>query len=120
VATNVTMPFGKYKGVLLTELSDQYVAWLQSPGIELREPLKQFVAEEAARRDRVREAQQAAALVTEAVITAATEIIKQGARVLTRTRHPDAGGSTQAMAEVNNAAELLRIALNDFAGRHSG
>jgi len=117
MATNVTMPFGKYKGVLLTDLTDQYLAWLLSPAVELREPLKQFVMDEADRRDRVLQAQRAAGLITADVIAAAHEIIKQGLRVLTRARHPDAGGTVAGMAAANNAAELLRVALNDIAGR---
>lgn len=118
MATNVTMPFGKFAGKFLTDLPDQYIAWLQSAAVELREPLKQFVADEAERRDRVREAQRAATLITVDVVEAANEIIKQGVRALTRTRHPDAaGGSGKAMADVNNAAELLRAALNVITSR---
>ncbi len=117
MATKVTMPFGKYIGQALTDLPDQYVAWLLTPPVVLREPLKQFVIDEASRRDRVREAQRAAALVTANVVEAAHEIIKQGVRALTRTRHPDAGGSADAMQAVNNAAELLRAALSEIAGR---
>jgi hypothetical protein len=60
VTTRVTMPFGKYAGNLLTDLTDQYVAWLLGPGVELREPLRQFVIDEASRRDHVREAERAA------------------------------------------------------------
>ena len=118
MATKVTMPFGKYAGALLTDLPDQYLAWLQTPPVVLREPLKSFVADEAARRERLRDAQRAADLVTPDVIDAANEIIKHGVRALTRTRHPDAGGSVDAMAAVNNAAELLRAMLNNLAGRH--
>ena len=61
MATNVTMPFGKFAGVALTELPDQYVAWLLNLP-DLREPLRQFVIEESIRRDRVRNAERAAAL----------------------------------------------------------
>jgi hypothetical protein len=112
------MPFGKHKGMLLTELPDQYVAWLLTPPVELREPLKQFVIEEDVRRQRVREAHRARASVTEDVVIAAHELIRQGQRALTRTRHPDAGGSAEAMAAVNNAAELLRALLKELSGRH--
>jgi Putative quorum-sensing-regulated virulence factor len=117
MTTKVTMPFGKHAGVPLTELPDHYLAWLLTPAIELREPLKGLITEEATRRDRVRDAERAAALVTDDVIEAANEIIKQGVRALMRTRHPDAGGSTDAMQAVNNAAELLRATLNDIASR---
>jgi Putative quorum-sensing-regulated virulence factor len=117
MTTNVTIPFGKYNGKLLTDLPDQYIAWLLSPGVELREPLRQSVVGEASRRERVREAERAAALVTADVVAAANEIIKQGVRVLTRINHPDAGGSVDTMKAVNNGAELLRAALNHIAGR---
>jgi hypothetical protein len=73
--------------------------------------------DEASRRDRVREAERAAALVTNDVVAAANEIIKQGLRALTRTNHPDAGGSVDAMRAVNNGAELLRATLNYIAER---
>jgi Putative quorum-sensing-regulated virulence factor len=118
VATKVTMPFGKYAGQLLTDLPDQYVAWLLTPPMELREPLRQYVLDEASRRDRVREAQRAAALVTKEVIEAADEIIRAGVRALMRTRHPDAGGSVEAMTAVNSAADLLRALVNDLAARY--
>jgi hypothetical protein len=117
MATNVTMPFGKYNGRPLTELPDQYLAWLLTPPVILREPLRQFVLDEASRRDRVRAAERAAALVTTDVVDAAHDIIKQGVRALTRTHHPDAGGSAAAMQAVNNAAELLRALLDEIAGK---
>jgi hypothetical protein len=116
--SSVTMPFGKYKGVILEDLPDQYLAWLLSATIELREPLLGFVRNEAFRRDRIREAERAAALITPEVLAAALDIIKQGVRVLTRAHHPDAGGSAPAMVAVNNAAELLRVALAEMASRY--
>jgi len=117
MATNVTMPFGKYVGVPLTELPDQYVAWLLNLGNDLREPLRQFVIEENVRRERIRNAERAAALVTPDVIAAAHEIIRQGVRALMRRHHPDAGGSVEAMTAVNNAAELLRAGVEAYAIR---
>jgi DNA replication initiation complex subunit (GINS family) len=116
--STVRMPFGKFVGVALTELPDQYIAWLLNLGKDLREPLRQFVIDENIRRERVRHAERAAALVTADVVDAAHEIIKQGVRALMRRHHPDAGGSVEAMASVNNAAEVLRTAIDELAARH--
>lgn len=41
----------------------------------------------------------------------AAEIIKAGYRVLSRRHHPDIGGDTETMKQVNQAAEDLRKAL---------
>jgi len=101
------MPFGKYEGYALEELPDDYFDWLAKLD-NLRPPLKQKIAAEAERRERVRDAERTARLATPLVINTAEEIIKQGVRVLLRSCHPDAGGTPDAMAAVNNAADLLR------------
>ena len=118
MTSTVTMPFGKYAGMPLTELPDQYVAWLLNLGTDLREPLRQFVIDENMRRERVRHAERARALVTADVVAAAHEIIKQGVRALMRQHHPDAGGSVDRMAAVNNAADVLRTAIDELAARY--
>jgi len=109
------MPFGKYRGQVITTLPDEYMDWLLT--LELRDPLKQVIHAEVGRRARIRDAQRAASLVTDEVLDAAREIIRSGVRALTRERHPDAGGSTAAMAAVNNAAELLRAVLGEVMNR---
>ena len=43
------IPFGKFKGTLLCDLSDDYLAWLQT--IELRDPLRAAIFAEAKERE---------------------------------------------------------------------
>jgi hypothetical protein len=108
------MPFGAHKGQLLSELDAGYLDWLDS--IQLSPSLREAVNAEFDRRERLHDAHRAAALVTVEIVEAAEEIIRQGLRVLTRMRHPDAaGGSNAAMAAANNATTLLRALLRKAA-----
>lgn len=95
------MPFGKYRGVRVTELPFNYLEWLTS--IELLEPLRANVKQEYARR-----------LLDQSKyegkidLTVVDEIISVGVRTLARTHHPDVGGDHQKMVAINNAADWLR------------
>jgi len=91
-----TMPFGRYRGQLLSLLSHEYLQWLRT--LDLREPLKTAIAEEwRARRN----------LAKPDRITARA-LIDAGYRQLAKSAHPDLGGTTAAMQPVNNTVEWLR------------
>lgn len=99
------MPFGKYRGVEIAELPDDYLGWLLSLGAELREPLRTAVMAERRSRQRPRGTVKA---LPEPVVTAAQEIVNVGYRKLAAIHHPDRGGDTEAMTAVNLAVEWLR------------
>lgn len=92
----MTMPFGKYKGVPLSDIPDEYLDWLRTRD-DLRDPLLSALNEELARRQRSRPDPH----VVE-------DIIARGQRSLARTAHPDvSGGSHEAMLAVRSAADWL-------------
>jgi len=97
------MPFGKFKGVLVADLPDDYLEWLINV-VEMREPLKTVVKEE---HDRRFAASATAELPTE-VRTMAAEIVSAGYRKLALQHHPDHGGQTRTMQLINAAADFLR------------
>ncbi len=120
------MPFGKWRGTLLTDIDVQYLDWLLT--IDLRPRLRAEVAAEVQRRrderenerrwrnweqNRAGEEQQRRATAdlpktrdVDGVV--ALEIIKRGYRLLSLEAHPDRGGSTARMQAINSAASWLR------------
>ena len=95
------MPFGKFKGLELADLPNDYLEWLVGLG-DLREPLRSEVEREYRWRTGVD------AIEPSSVRDAATEIVSAGYRVMATRCHPDHGGDTRAMQAVNNARDWLR------------
>lgn len=98
-----TMPFGKFKGVLLADLPEEYLSWLHS--LDLREPLKAAVEAEHRSRYGAHTDKQG---LTPDVRVMAQEIVTAGYRRLAQIHHPDHGGDGQTMTLLNLAAEALR------------
>lgn len=98
------MPFGRYRGLPLTELPDSYLAWLAAL-LTIRPPLRGAVFAEVARR-------QVAGAVPPIGTAPRREVVHElvgaGLRALVLKHHPDVGGDTMAMQEINAAAEWLR------------
>lgn len=97
------MPFGKHRGVEIKDLPNDYLAWLLT--IELRQPLAGWVEEEANRRWGE---ESAPANVSEGVGEMAMRIITAGYRACALKSHPDRGGDSAEMADLNAAMEVLR------------
>jgi len=105
------MWFGKFKGVELKDLSDDYLGWLMGLD-DVREPLRSAI--EAAWRRRIDvprtiELSAGAAEVAEELVTA-------GYRALAKRLHPDHGGTVDAMTELNEAVAALRSWLREQTG----
>jgi hypothetical protein len=92
------MPFGRWKGVILADLGDDYLLWL-SDWPELREPLKTHVFKELETRDLIRTNIEAAKLDI--------ALIEMARRQLARQFHPDIGGSDMGMKAINAMADYL-------------
>lgn len=105
------MPFGKFKGVLLTDIPTDYLEWLASLS-HLRDPLRGAVERELDARQEDRATGQNEMCPSPRV---AEEIIGAGVRSLARRYHPDAGGSHEDMVRVNDAAEWLRRQVRSVA-----
>jgi len=93
------MPFGKYRGMELEGLDDNYLTWLFDLGEGIKEPLKTEVAEEI--RIRLRQAV--------GVREIAQEIVSAGYRSLAQRDHPDHGGDHGRMVELNDANTWLKL-----------
>ena len=104
------MPFGRYRGLQLSDVTTDYLAWLLTRA--LREPLRCAVAHELERRRHGRGPRQEQAhtpprgRLPDAGIVEA--LIRAGLRALAKRHHPDAGGRHEDMIRVNAAAEWLQ------------
>jgi len=88
--------FGKYKDLDLSEVPESYLQWLINNS-------KQKIIDyehELTRREQVDAAD----------ATWMERLIKTGWRELTKKHHPDVGGSTADMQEINAAYETLKRA----------
>ena len=102
-----TMPFGKFKGVLIADLPSDYLHWLFGE-VKLREPLRTLIAEEHC----TRFSQHATAKRPRPeVLTMAKELVSAGYRKLSLQHHPDRNGDHKTMVLVNDAADFLRTRL---------
>lgn len=100
------MPFGKFKGVTLESLPDDYLGWLLTR--ELRDHLREALLRESDRREGV------APVVVEirkADIGLMRLVIDLGYRAAARTIHPDCGGDPERMVRLNALVEFLRNSL---------
>jgi hypothetical protein len=91
------MPFGQYKGALLSELPADYLAWLLSLGT-VRDPLRTALFTERERR----------ATLASLDLKLARSIVDTGFRALAKQAHPDAGGELRTMQRLNEAVSWLR------------
>jgi hypothetical protein len=99
------MPFGKFKGVPIAKIPDSYLDWLY--GLDnLRDPLRQSVEQEWTRRHA--STGERPSWVSAPVRQMAENLVREGYRRLTHRLHPDVGGSTEAMATLNAAVDVLR------------
>lgn len=99
------MPFGRFKGVELADLPDEYLAWLRGLD-DLREPLRSFIEAEWATRTAVPTSVEPLDPDVHAMVE---ELITAGFRAVAQRHHPDhAGGETKTMQLVNAAAGWLR------------
>lgn len=87
------MPFGKFKGLQVSDLPDWYLSWLWQR-VDLREPLRSEVLNSLV-----------GATDRRTLIT--LDRVKSAYRSLALKWHPDRGGSNQAMAALNEFYEKL-------------
>jgi Putative quorum-sensing-regulated virulence factor len=95
------MPFGKYRGYALEHLPDDYLFWLYGLP-DLREPLHTYVNLEYRRRCEPPPVPIGFDATTQ-------ELIEVGYKALAKKFHPDLGGSTEKMQQLNATMERLRI-----------
>jgi Putative quorum-sensing-regulated virulence factor len=110
-----TMPFGKYRGVEVGDLPDDYLLWLR--GVELRCNWLRAAVDAELERRRLEEErhddERRYSFVDRLNAPrpeVADELIGAGLRSLARRYHPDAmgGGDARRMVEINGAADWLR------------
>lgn len=110
VSSTARMPFGKHKGLLLSELPDGYLGWLFEQA-DLNGWLASAVEQEYWRRfpppeDPVKWASVEA--LPPVIRSVCSKIVEAGYRQLALKNHPDRGGDEAAMKAINNAADFLR------------
>jgi hypothetical protein len=110
-ARNERMPFGRHRGKKLADIPTPYLAWLLREA-SIEPWLERAVEAELARRDYdepVCEAPQRNHVRVPRGVTLARalRLIEQGRRGMARTEHPDAGGNTEIMAEINATSDWL-------------
>jgi hypothetical protein len=101
------MPFGRFAGVLVADLPEEYLLWLQNLP-DLRPPLRAAVDAERRARIAARSLAIASDPLPAEIAPMVEEMIAAGYRTLAIRHHPDHGGATAAMQAVNLAMEWLR------------
>lgn len=109
----MTMPFGKYRGCLISELPDDYLDWLTT--IDLRPRLRQAVEAEIDRRADARSHTAAPGMRPCPEPSIADEIVNAGLKVVARRYHPDVGGTHAQMIAATAAADWLRGVVRGLA-----
>lgn len=92
-----TLNFGKYAGMDIRDVPLEYLEWL----LERTVKSSQDITGEIERRERLESAD----------LPLIERLIQTGYRSLAKQMHPDAGGSTAQMQELNNVVEALRHAV---------
>lgn len=87
------LQFGKYKGDDIKTVPDDYLQWL----ISSSEATIKLAKDELERREACEDAD----------LPTIAQLIKAGYRELAKKNHPDVGGSTEKMKEVNAAKSRL-------------
>lgn len=112
-----TMPFGKYRGLDLKDVPEDYLQWLL---FKDRDPLdsgwlRTLIEVELRRRENGRV--NAARDVKDCPdVQMADEVVQAGLAVLARRYHPDAGGDHEAMLKVNLTVAWLRAQFRPRTG----
>jgi hypothetical protein len=103
------MPFGKFRGLEITDLPDWYIRWVAKLP-NLRDPLLSSIRAEVQRRASEETESEHAYGAGDACPNPklADELIGAGVRSLAKKYHPDVGGSNEQMRDVNTTAEWLR------------
>jgi hypothetical protein len=91
------LQFGKYRGRDIEDVPDDYIQYM----IESNEKSLRTFRDEKARREAMRDAK----------LTVMERIVQAGYRQLSLQNHPDHGGSTAAMQEINAAYAKLKASL---------
>lgn len=120
----MTMPFGKFSGVDIGDLPDDYVRWLLT--IDLRPRLRSAVEREAAYRGIEVEHEDETVGCSAAAISLhiaavdlplARRVFDEGYRTVAKKLHPDTGGDVAQMSALNALADSLRGQLAIGGGR---
>jgi hypothetical protein len=114
----MTMPFGKYRGVEVSELPDRYVCWLLDE-VDLFGQLRLEVLREYQARIRRAEPRPSAPTsirVAPEDIPLIRLVVDRGYRAAAKLFHPDAGGDPAMMVRLNALAESLRAQLAQLEG----
>ena len=115
------MPFGKHRGQALSDLPDEYLEWLL--GIELRNPVFEAVGAEFSRRAGGRRPASSGQAPTLSIAIKTWEVpqmrdlVERGYHSLAKSHHPDAGGATDTMQQINCLADSLKSQLGALEAR---
>ena len=104
------MPFGKYRDVDFEDIPEDYFEWLLDQDWlkdSLRNKIEEFLGETPSSRSSSSRPASVSPLRPEDVPCAAA-IVREGYRALVKKNHPDVGGDTKRMAELNRVNEALK------------
>lgn len=105
------MPFGKYRGIALADLPNDYLDWLC--GLSDLRPILRAAVDAEHRRRTTRATARATASCPDLHVLDA--LITSGYRALAKQHHPDHGGDHTMMVAVTQAAEWLRATVRGLS-----
>jgi Putative quorum-sensing-regulated virulence factor len=100
----MVLPFGKYRGLDVTDAPTQYLQWLADQDW-LRNSLRSAIEDELERRAGMGSRSGPPVKINTKI---ADSIIRAGVRAMSKTHHPDLGGDHELMVRINTTADTLR------------
>jgi hypothetical protein len=105
------MPWGKYQGMLLSEIESGYLVWVAESADHVKPDLYDAIIEELRSRfggspPPPPPSSPWRTPCPDPVL--ATRVVSAGLHALARQHHPDVGGDTQTMQKLNAVAEWLK------------
>jgi hypothetical protein len=101
-------PWGKYRGKAVADVPTSYLAWLIENATQLAPALRDAIKVELAWRLDLHPAPHACLAPPPDLMDALTDVLRRGYRAAALQAHPDRGGDTTRMQELNGVRDWLR------------
>jgi hypothetical protein len=108
------MPWGKHKGVDVTEVPESYLRWALENASNISPTLKEAIRHQLGLPPEVTNGE-----ATALILAKVDEAVREAYRQASVRHHPDRGGSAQAMAAINDFRDRLKTELEKRLSKSS-